>query len=432
MKKISLPLQIAISMIAGIIFALILIVFKWDTSFVRTYIGPIGLIFINSLKALAIPLVFTGIIQGVSSTNGNQEFSIIGLRVTLLYVLTTLLAVCIGLAIAGFIQPGKKFSPSIKSDLAKQYEVYQHTKTALAPSDEVIAKAEIIPDNLLKAFSDNQNLLLLVLFAILLAMALFNIKGGQRKLILDFLGAVNQLFGEVVKLIMYLAPLGIFSLTCSILVEQAAERGIANVYDFLVGIMWYTGTVVASLAFMTFVIYPFLVFLFNRFSYLKFIKGIYKAQMIAFSTSSSLIALPASIECAEKNLGVSKKISHFVLSLGATINMDGTVLYQAIATSFIAQAYGLTFTLEKIVTILGYLTISSFGLGGIPGISIGTTSILLHTLGIPPEGIVLIVMPDRFLDMLRTVTNITGDLFVVFTTDRLEKRKAKKDMETRQ
>lgn len=407
-------------MIAGVFFAILHVSLKWDTTFFIHYIKPIGGFFINSLKALSIPLVITGIIQGISSMDNAKKLSKIGLKVVSLYIITTILAICLGLVISGLVQPGKKFSSSIRENFIEQCETSQKTFKKV---DKIASKQEIIPDNLFKAFSDNSNLLFIILFAILFAIGLLNIDARKRKIVIDFYEAINEVFREIIKLIMRFAPLGIFSLTCSILIEQTKGKDLSSIYEFLIGVVWYTGTVIAGLSLMTFAVYPFLVLLLSKTGWSKFLKAIYPAQLIAFTTSSSAAALPITIECAEKNLSISKTISNFVLSLGATINMDGTVLYQAIAISFIAQAYGVDLTVEKILTIVGYLTISSFGLGGLPGVSLGVTSILIGMLEIPAEALALIIMPDRLLDMARSATNITGDLFVALTVDRLEKNK---------
>ena len=210
---------------------------------------------------------------------------------------------------------------------------------------------------------------------------------------------------------MRLAPVGVFALVASLLVEVAGDNP-HEIFEILYALLWYVATTILGLAFMTFIVYPILLSLFTKVSYVKFFKGIHPAQLIAFTTSSSAAALPVTMERVEKHLGISEEISSFVLPLGATVNMDGTSLYQGITVVFIAQALGLDLSIATQLTIVVNVAISSIGVAGVPGGALVTATMLLQSIGIPAAGLALILAPDRILDMCRTATNITGDAAV--------------------
>lgn len=418
MKKVSLPIQILIGIVASLLFTIFHISQVWDASTTLFYIKPIGIAFINSLKIVSVPLVVTSILVGINNIKNTAKIYAIGLKALFFYTSTTFLAVSFGLLVGNLMKLGKLFTEDTKRAFTSGYEAY---KVALQTINHTEAPASFVSDNLLKAFSDNGNLLFIVLFAIVFGIALLGIRSERRKAVVLFFEGINDAFVEITKFIMRLAPFGIFALITSVLIEQS-QGNLANVGEFLVVMAWYSATVLFCLGFMVFVVYPFLVTLFSKVGWGEFLKAMQPAQLVAFSTSSSSATLPITMKCVER-LGVPEEISSFVLPIGATVNMDGTAMYQAIAIMFIAQTYGVELSIMQQIMIGVYLTTYSVGIAGLPGVSLGVTSMLLLWLNIPPEGIALIILPDRILDMCRTVTNITGDASVAVIIAGLEKKR---------
>lgn len=408
MRKISLQIQILFGIILGFLFALLHIKLGLDPA-IQDYIKPFGSIFINSLKASAVPLMVTSLIVGVSSVEDNARLSRIGGKTFLMYTLTTIFAVTLGLFIGNVVRPGSVFSPILRAKLMAQVVI---SKTIEAEevgwSDTIV---NLVPENLFKALSSNESLLQIVIISIAFAMALLKIPARRKKLVVMFCQGVNEAFIEIIQLIMSFAPIGVFSLISSLLIELS-QGGTGEILDYLYGLGWYAGTVLLSLGFMTFFVYPALVALLTKVGWGKFLSAMRPAQLVAFSTSSSSASLPVTIERVENHLGVPEDVTGFVLPIGATVNMDGTALYQGIATLFMAQAFGLDLSFQQQFMVVFYVTASSIGVAGVPGASIATTTMLLDILGIPAQGLTLVMIPDRILDMCRTVTNITGDAAV--------------------
>jgi proton glutamate symport protein len=414
MKKITLHIQILIGLVWGLSFALLSVKLGWAPSFTINYIKPLGTVFLNSLKMVAIPLIFVSLVVGVTSIEDIAKLSRIGGKTFLVYTATTILAVALGLMIANLIKPGKVISEKTRDRLMILYngEAEQYVATTQATKEQgnpLQLLVDLVPENLVASMSNNENLLQVVLVAILLGVALLKVPPRKsRPVVLFFLG-LNDAIIELIRFIMKLAPIGVFALVASLLVEVAGDNNPNEVFEILYALLWYVATVIFGLALMTFVVYPIILRLFTKIGYINFFQGIYPAQLVAFTTSSSSATLPVTMERVEKHLGISEEISRFVLSLGATVNMDGTALYQGVSIVFIAQALGLYLPVTAQLVIVANVVISSIGVAGVPGGAMVTTMVLLQSLGIPSSGIALILAPDRILDMCRTVTNITGD-----------------------
>lgn len=423
MKKVAFPIQILIGLVAGLIFALLSIQLGWPADFTINYIKPWGTIFLNSLKMIAIPLIFASLIIGIANIEDVTKLSRIGGRTLLIYTTTTVLAVILGLTVANLAQPGKIISEHTRNRLMEMYgdQAVQH---GIALQQAQLRRplqflVDLVPENLAAALSDNTSLLQVVVVSIILGIALLKIPPRQSKPVIRFFDGINGVTIELVQFSMKLAPLGVFALVASLLTEVAGNAP-DKISEILFALLGYMATVILGLLLLTYAIYPLILKLFTKVGYVHFFRNIQPAQLIAFTTSSSSAALPVTMDQVKKHLGVSEEISNFVLPLGATINMDGTALYQGIAVVFIAQALGIDLSISVQLIIVANVAISSIGVAGVPGASIITTTMILQSIGIPAAGLALILVPDRILDMCRTATNITGDAVVAVLISSLE------------
>jgi proton glutamate symport protein len=416
MGKLSLNLQILIGLALGLCFAMLSIQLGWPASFTVNYIKPFGTLFLNSLKMVAIPLVFASLVIGITNIEDLHKLSRIGGKTFFIYMVTTVLAVVLGLVIANVVKPGQVISEQTREGLISLYgsKVAEHSSAlqAIHLDSPLQFMLDLVPENIFVAFSNNMNLLQVVIVAIVLGIALLKIPLRKSKPVTMFFEGLNDAIIELIRFIMQLAPLGVFALVSSLLVEVAGDSKPGEVFGILYALLWYVGTVIVGLIIMTFVIYPIILKLFTRVGYMHFLRSIRPAQLIAFTTSSSSAALSVTMERVEKHLGVSEEVSSFVLPLGATVNMDGTALYQGIAIAFIAQALGIHLPITTQLAIVANVAMSSVGVAGVPGAAMVTTTMILQSVGIPVAGLALILAPDRILDMCRTVTNITGDALV--------------------
>lgn len=419
MNKISLHFQILIGLCLGLLFATISIKMGLPVSFTVNYIKPFGTIFINSLKAVSIPLIIASLVVGITSIEDTSKLSRIGGKTILLYVLTTVFSVILGIVVANVVKPGKIISSETRNNLIELYNKQNNTLDNKKNIAKNISKKaplqfiiDLVPDNIFKALTENTNLLQIVLGSMVFGISLMKIPRKKSKVILTGLQTINESLVEIIKMIMKFAPLGVFSLVSSLLIEITSNSSSNQIIEILNALLWYITTVVGTLAVTTFVIYPLFLSITTKIKYTEFLKGIKQAQLMAFSTSSSSATLPILMEKAEKELGVSEEISSFVLPLGVTINMNGTSIYQAIAVIFIAQALGLDLSIPAQLAIIANITFSSIGVAGVPGAAIVATALVLESANIPAAGLSLILAPDRILDMCRTVTNITGDAAV--------------------
>jgi Na+/H+-dicarboxylate symporter len=371
--------------------------------FTQNWIKPFGDIFIRSLKLIAIPLIIFSLIDGVSNLSDVSRLSRIGGKTIGFYLFTTVIAVTIGLALVNIIKPGKFMSPETRDELREAYasDMDSRISSAHGVKGESPLKplVDIVPDNIFGAVSDNTNMLQVIFFALLFGVAMILSNPEKIKTVKSFFDGANSVILKIVDIIMRFAPIGVFALLASLNIDLQLIKALGV----------YSLSVVLGLALMVFGTYPAILKLFTKLPFSKFIKGILPAQVLAFSTSSSAATLPVTLDCVEKNLGVSEEISSFVLPLGATINMDGTSIHQGVSAVFIAQAFGIDLTLGQQITILLTAVLSSVGAAAVPGAGIIMLIIVLEAVGLDPSGLALILAVDRPLDMLRTVVNVTGD-----------------------
>lgn len=413
-KKLALHWKIIIGLVLGVLFGLLSSSMGWN-DFVIDWIKPVGTVFVNLLKLIAMPLVVASLIVGVSSLSDVSKLSRLGGKTIGIYLATTVIAITIGLVTVNVLQPGSYLSIQKRDELKSRYATEAASKSEKA---EMVTEqgplqplVDMVPDNLFKALGDNTNMLQVVFFAVFFGIALILLPREKTTHVRGFFEGVNEIILKLVDLIMGMAPYGVFALLASLIAEFAGNNP-ADAIELLQALSMYSLTVIIGLASMIFIIYPLMFKLFTKFSYARFFKGIAPAQMLAFSTSSSSATLPVTMERVEDHLGVSDEVSSFVLPLGATINMDGTSLYQAVATVFIAQAFGTDLTLAEQLTIVLTATLASIGSAGVPGAGMVMLVIVLESVGLDTAGIALIVAVDRILDMVRTVVNVAGDAAV--------------------
>ena len=409
MKRLALHWQIIIGMILGVFFGILAYHFSLN-NFTNNWIKPFGVIFVNLLKLIAVPLVFASLIKGVASLSDISRLSKIGSRSIILYLFSTILSVSIGLGLVNLVGPGNSFSNDKKNELREKYS----SKADLKINDALLVESsgplqflvDVVPTNIFESASKNKNMLQIIFFAILFGISIIMLPKEKTVYVRGFFDGINDIILYIVDLIMRMAPYGVFALLASLVVDFGAS------VDLFIALAYYSLTVICGLLLMIFVFYPILLRTFTNIKYLDFFKAISPAQMLAFSTSSSAATLPVTMDRCENNLGISKEVSSFVLPLGATINMDGTSLYQAVAAVFIAQAFGYDLDLSSQLTIVLTATLASIGAAAVPGAGMVMLVIVLSSVGIDPEGIALIFAVDRILDMLRTVVNVTGDATV--------------------
>jgi len=413
-KKLALHWKIIIGLALGVLFGLLSSSLGWN-DFVIDWIKPVGTVFVNLLKLIAMPLVVASLIVGVSSLSDVSKLSRLGGKTIGIYLATTVIAITIGLVTVNVIQPGSYLSTQKRDELKSRYATEAASKSEsadqLSGQGPLQPLVDMVPDNLFKALGDNTNMLQVVFFAVFFGIALILLPREKTVHVRGFFEGVNEIILKLVDLIMSMAPYGVFALLASLIAEFAGNNP-ADAIELLQALSMYSLTVIIGLGAMIFIIYPLIFKLFTKFKYTRFFKGIAPAQMLAFSTSSSSATLPVTMERVEEHLGVSDEISSFVLPLGATINMDGTSLYQAVATVFIAQAFGTDLSLTEQLTIVLTATLASIGSAGVPGAGMVMLVIVLESVGLDTAGIALVVAVDRILDMVRTVVNVTGDATV--------------------
>jgi proton glutamate symport protein len=414
-KKIPLHTQIISGLILGLIFGMVVIKANISPDFTIDYIKPIGTIFINSLKMIAVPLVLASLIVGVSNLGDISKLSRIGGKTITIYILTTVVAVSIGLILVNIFKPGNNLPAETRENLMA---LYDNAAGSTATQAEILQQqgplqpvVDIVPENIFQAAGQNSAMLQVVFFAVLVGIALLQIPKEKGIPVVAFFDGMNDVIIQIVGYIMLIAPYGVFALMASLIVEIAGDNP-DNAVTLLLALLKYSLVVLGGLFFIVLVIYPSILKAFTKIKYTDFFAAIRPAQLLAFSTSSSSATLPVTMKQVEEELGVSEEVSSFVLPLGATINMDGTALYQGVAAVFIAQALGMDLTLAQQLTIVLTATLASIGSAGVPGAGLIMLIIVLESINVPAAGIALIIAPDRILDMFRTVVNITGDATV--------------------
>ena len=414
MKKLPLHWQIIIGLILGLIYGIIAANSGWRT-FTTEWISPFGIIFINLLKLIAVPLVLSSLITGVASLSDLKKLSRIGGKTIAIYVGTTTVAVTIGLVSVNIIQPGRKVPDQMKAELQETYEKDAALKSGSAQNIKTRGPlqpiVDMVPSNFFSSASSNRNMLQVVFVALFLGIGLIQIPKDKGKPVLDFFEGLNEVVIKLVDLIMLMAPIGVFALIAQTM-NKVVGDDLSQVMELLSALGYYMLAVIIGLIAHGAITYTGLLITITKMPLNLFYKGIAPAQLLAFSTSSSGATLPVTMECCEDELGVSEEVSSFVLPLGATVNMDGTALYQAVAAVFIAQTLGMNLDLSSQLTIILTAVLASIGTAAVPGAGIIMLVIILEAVGVPSAGIALILGVDRILDMMRTVINITGDASV--------------------
>jgi Na+/H+-dicarboxylate symporter len=378
-----------------------------------SWVEWIGRLFLALIKMVVVPLVFCSLVVGVAALGDVRKLGRLGGRTVLYFTLTTVVALVIGVGLANLIQPGRLVSEADRTVLLASYqgEATQTVKDAAnAPSmvDQIIA---VVPENPIQALAQGE-MLQIIFFALMLGIALTLLPGRRSQRVVDLLDGVNEAMVMLVHVVMKLAPYGVAALLFKVVGTTGAS--------VLGALMAYALVVLAGLLLHLLLTYGLVVKLGARLPWFGFLKAIRPAQLLAFSTSSSSATLPVTKECCEDNLGVSNQVSSFVLPLGATVNMDGTALYQGVAALFIAQIYGMDLGLGEQLTVIVSATLASVGAAGVPGAGMVTLAMVLTQIGVPTEGLALILGLDRLLDMFRSSINITGDSAAAVFMARLE------------
>jgi len=408
MKKLALHWQILLGMLLGVIFALIMVNFDFGKEFIKDWIKPFGTIFINSLKLIAIPLILAALIKGVSDLKDISKLSKMGGRTIVIYIITTVIAVSIGLVLVNIVKPGNSISDKTRTELVDGYSnkttKYKDEASKQKESGPLQALIDLVPQNIFEAATSNRNMLQVIFFAVFFGIGLILIPEEKANTVKSFFDGFNEVILKMVDLIMLAAPYGVFALLAALIAESPSV-------DLFKALAWYALTVILGLALMI-IIYNVLVFIFTKKRPSFFMKAISPAQLLAFSTSSSAATLPVTMERVTEHIGVEEEVASFVLPIGATINMDGTSLYQAVAAVFIAQAFGMDLSFGTQLGIIATATLASIGSAAVPGAGMVMLVGVLGYAGIPEAGLALIFAVDRPLDMCRTVVNVTGDASV--------------------
>ncbi len=414
MNKLALHWQIIIGLLLGLFFGIFSASFGYG-NLTTNWIAPFGIVFINLLKLIAMPLVLSSIVTGVASLSDLNKLSRIGGKTIAIYIGTTTIAVTIGLISVNLIGPGNSVPIEMKEKLQITYEKEISSKTSSAknvknrgPLQPII---DIVPNNFFNSASNNRNMLQVVFIAIFLGIGLIQVPEEKGKPILNFFDSLNSIIIKLVDLIMLIAPIGVFALIAETINKVSGENP-SQIIELLSALGLYMITVILGLIIHASITYAGLLKLLTKMPLKKFLKGISPAQLLAFSTSSSGATLPVTMERCEEKLGVSEEVSSFVLPLGATINMDGTALYQAVAAVFIAQTLNMSLDLSAQLTIILTAVLASIGTAAVPGAGIIMLVIILEAIGVPSAGVALILGVDRILDMIRTTINVTGDASV--------------------
>lgn len=414
MKKLALHWKILIGMLLGVVFGFIMLQIDGGPEFVNRWINWAGTIFVKLLKLIAIPLILASLIKGISDLKDISKFANIGLRTIGIYVGTTVVAITIGLLLVNVLQPGDGVSDET---IAKLTETYANDSNVQGKIMEASRQKEsspmqflvdMVPENAFQALSNNKLMLQVIFFAIFLGISMLLIGEKKSKPLKDIFDSLNDVVLKMVDLIMLTAPVAVFALLANVVVSSGDP-------DLLYALLYYSLTVLIGLSLMV-VFYLIIVGTITKKNPFWFLQQISPAQLLAFSTSSSAATLPVTMERVEEHIGVDKEVSSFVLPVGATINMDGTSLYQAVAAVFIAQALGFDLSFADQLTIVLTALLASIGSAAVPGAGMVMLVIVLEAVGFPADklaiGLALIFAVDRPLDMCRTVINVTGDATV--------------------
>ena len=454
MKKLPIHVKIVIGLVLGIVWAFLSSFMGWNEFTIR-WIDPFGMIFIRLLKFIAVPLVLFSIIGGVSGLRDVSKLGRLGWKTLLAYMTTTLLAVGIGLTLVNIVKPGTQIDDEQRIKNRLSYEVWlqendidatqdglnflsdpkyaaylseaqaaeQVTSPKLDLEEKVKTVAvqkessplkfivEMVPDNIFASLSGNGLMLQVIFFAIFFGITLVLIPKEASAPIINLVNGMNSIFLKMVDLVMKVAPFFVFCLLAGVVAKMADSP--QEVFEIFKGLGSYSLTLFSGLFLLTFVVYPLIVTsLVSKMSFKDFFKNISPAQFLAFSTSSSAATLPVTMECVEENVGVPKSISSFVLPIGATVNMDGTSMFEGVAVVFLAQLHFIDLTIAQQLTIVFTAAAASIGSAAVPSAGLIMMIMVLQSVGLNPAWVAIIFPVDRILDMCRTVVNVTGDMVV--------------------
>lgn len=405
-KKVGLSTKIFIALLTGAVAGVLIHYFMPDSSFkndilMNGILYVIGNGFIRLMQMLVVPLVFCSLVCGSMAIGDTKTLGKVGIKTIIFYILTTALAISLALGVASLINPGVGMDITVTEGT---------TTSATASINFAETLLNIIPKNIFESLATG-DMLPVIVFALFVGIMLAKL-GNKASTVANFFSQFNDVMMEMTMAIMKVAPIGVFCL----IAKTFAGIG----FDAFVPMLKYMISVILALALQCFGVYQILLFIFTRLNPCKFIKKFFPVMAFAFSTSTSNATIPMSVDTLSKKIGVSKRISSFTIPLGATINMDGTSIMQGVAVIFIAQAYGMTLTPSAILTVIATATIASIGTAGVPSVGLVTLSMVLSSVGLPTEGIALIMGIDRILDMLRTAVNITGDAVCTTIIAKLE------------
>jgi Na+/H+-dicarboxylate symporter len=454
-RQLALHTRIIIGMLLGVGYSFLSVEMGWN-DFTIKWVDPFGVIFIRLLKFIAVPLVLFSIIGGVASLPDPSRLGRLGAKTIFSYVLTTLFAVTMGVLLTNFFQPGKQIAEKQRIQNRLKYELWIGQQQGMSTTDgknflkdpayaaylsdasallneesagegavgEKVRTAEnlkdagplqifvnMVPDNIFLAMSDSTKMLQIIFFGIFFGVVMLMLPGTVTRSVDELVHAVNSIFLRMVEVIMQAAPFFVFCLMAGVLAKMADNT--AGVIQVFKGLLSYALVVVSGLAIMVFIIYPFLMAIFTgRWNLMDFYRAVSPAQLLAFSTSSSAATLPVTMECVIRNLRVPERIANFTLPIGATVNMDGTSMYQAIATVFLAQVHLIDLNFGQQLTIIFAATMASIGTAAVPSAGLVMLIVVLQSVGLNPAWIAIIIPVDRILDMCRTVVNVTGDMTI--------------------
>lgn len=401
-------------LLAGVLFGIIAAIAGW-AQFTADWITPFGTIFISSLKLIGVPLVLGSLVTGVVSMSDIKSLSRIGARSIAIFVTTTAIAATIGLSLVNLIRPGDQVPAELQIELQETYSaeagVSDERLTEVRERGPLAFLVNLIPENFLASASDNANMLQVIIVAIVIGVGLLQLEPDKAKPLVDLFDSLGSLVIRLVGLIMLMAPLGVFALIAGTITKLVGDDP-SRITQLLGALGLYAVTVLIGLLIQVLIVYGALLKFFTSLDIRTFLKGIAPAQLVAFSTSSSGATLPVTMERVEKKLGVSKRVSSFVLPLGATINMDGLAVYQGVAAVFIAQSLGIDLSVGAQLTIIFTVVLASIATPAVPGAGLVMLIIVLESVGLPSAGIGLVLGLDRILDMIRTPVNVTGDAIV--------------------
>ena len=406
--------RILAALVVGLVYGVVAALAGWSR-FTADWITPFGTIFLRLLLLIAVPLVLGSLVTGIASLADLRKLSRIGGQTITVYIATTFVALVIGLVLVNVIQPGASIPESLRTSLQETYETdvasRQETAGEVAERSPLQPLVDMVPDNVLGAATNNRGMLSVVFVAFLFGVALLRLPRDQARPLLDLFASLNATIIKIVEMVLVVAPAGVFALIAGTITAVSGDDP-TDVAQLIGALGLYCLTVLCGLLLHAGITYPVLLRLFTPIGPVTFFRGVVQAQLVAFSTSSSAATLPVTMRAAQRNLGVSEEVASFVLPLGATINMDGTAVYMAVAAVFIAQTLGIPLDFAAQATIVFTALLASIGTAAVPSAGIVMLVIVLEAIGVPSRGIALILGVDRLLDMCRTATNVTGDAAV--------------------